>query len=79
MKTASIYLHGMPGPSQRKDGIEVLREDAETVTLANDYAESGEATYRRSDGRYLDANGRPHSWDFWRLCAEDRNDQGDVT
>lgn len=58
--TVTIYLHGIRG--QRQEVPVVARGDG-WVKTGGWYP----ARYRTSDGRRIDEDGAPTSWDFWRL------------
>lgn len=69
-----IYAHwgdGRPIGRQPARAVEVLRFDDETVIVHDEFAEDWESIWRRSDGRRLEPDGTPSSWDFYRLRVID--------
>ena len=67
-QSAEIFLHldGRPFGGARKE-VKILSVDDGTASVESEFADSGVALYRISDGRRLDDSGEPTPWDFWRL------------
>ncbi len=66
----TLELYGLSGQAVQ---AELLRVQ-DGVAIVVGYA-SPEEGYRLSDGRRVE-NGKPTSWDFWRLSESDRSRLG---